>query len=234
MPTPGSHDRGTGLQPVPHGPETCPAQGPCPDGTTALRPFAWWRERLIATEQAAGWLAQCDDHDRFLAVSQELVDQLAAVLRRLAGDETVVEVCAGSGQLACALATAGIAIRPTDAHPAAGDTAVLSMPADEALRSFQPRVVLGVFVPFDAGVDQAVLASPSVHHYLFLNARIGGMLGSDSLWQAGNWQAEPLPNVTRWMLTRHDVWLGPDCRPDAPCTDLLQHGEAWHFRRSEP
>ncbi|MFZ5831680.1 MAG: hypothetical protein ACOY3P_16460 [Planctomycetota bacterium] len=42
---------------------------------------------------------------------------------------------------------------------------------------------------------------------------------------AGGWHPHRLPAVERWMLTRHDVWLG-DAAP------LLQHGEAFHFVRS--
>lgn len=241
---------------------------------------------MIAAEQSAGWLAECDDARRFLAVSRELVGALALALRQLAGDGPVLEICAGSGELACSLAAAGLSMQATDAHagpggPAgpedAGDipqqvpsggqsphtprpskgSAVLRMPADAALRRFQPTVVLGVFVPFDAGVDEAVLASASVRHYVILNARIGGSLGSPLLRQATDWKAERLESVRRWMLTRHDVWLGEspqpgwsepfdlyrqsdfaqqegktECRrPGRSFTDLLQHGEAWHFRR---
>ena len=35
-----------------------------------------------------------------------------------------------------------------------------------------------------------------------------------------------IDTVTQWMLTRHDVWL------DRPNQLVLQHGEAWHFKRA--
>ena len=103
------------------------------------------------------------------------------------------------------------------------------MSAQAALCHFRPVVVLGVFVPHDAGVDEAVLACPSVQHYVVVNARIGGALGSPSLWTAPGWKSEPLHDVRRWVLTRHDVWLGHAGKKDA---DILQHGEVWHFERS--
>jgi hypothetical protein len=150
------------------------------------------------------------------------------VLRRLAGGGPVLEVCAGSGALARSLAARGVRVQATDAEPPAGSE-VLRLSAPAALRHFQPAVVLGVFVPYDAGVDEAVLACPSVRHYVIVNARIGGALGSRSLWSTPGWKAEPLNDICRWVLTRHDVWLGHAGANDG---DILPHGEVWHFART--
>ena len=95
----------------------------------------------------------------------------------------------------------------------------------QALRQYQPATVLGCFVPFDSDVDRAVLASPCVQSYLVLGARLNGQLGSRELWETPGWSAIRLPRVARWMITRHDVWLGAE-------RGVLQHGEAWLFRRS--
>ena len=224
--------------------------GACKD---LLPTFAHWRERLIAAEQGSGWLDECDDAGRFLAVSRELVDALARTLRRLAGEGPVLEVCAGSGMLVRALAAAGVQVHATDAKPPEG-AEVLCLSAEAALRRFEPAVVLGVFVPFDAGVDEAVLACPSVRHYVVVNARLAGALGSPSLWRTPGWECEPLDELRRWLLTRHDVWLGPVGPPPSGAVDdsrgrpgtpdatyrvwgplshrILQHGEAWHFART--
>ncbi len=190
--------------------------------------FARWRERLITAEQSSGWLDECDEAGRFLAVSRELVESFAHVLRRLAGNGPVLEVCAGSGALARSLATWGVPVQATDAEPPEG-SGVLRLSAQAALRRFQPTVVLGVFVPYDAGVDEAVLACPSVQHYIIVNARIGGALGCSSLWSMPGWTSEPLDDVRRWVLTRHDVWLG---HAGTDGGGLLQHGEVWHLSRT--
>ena len=187
--------------------------------------FARWRERLIVAERSTGWFDECDDARRFLAVSRELVDALAQALRRFAGDGPVLEVCAGSGELARSLVARGVRLQATDAEPPEG-SGVLRMPAEAALRRFQPAVVLGAFVPHDAGVDEAVLSCPSVQHYVIINARIGGSLGSSSLWNAPGWTSEPLEDIRRWVITRHDIWLG---RAGENNGDILQHGEVWHF-----
>jgi hypothetical protein len=72
------------------------------------------------------------------------------------------------------------------------------------------------------------MSFPTVQHYVVLGARIGGLFGSSELWQYDGWRGSPLNEVTRWMLTRHDV-LTTD--PNHP---ILQHGEAWHFQRTDP
>jgi hypothetical protein len=225
-----------------------PIQVGCVSRTiTHLPRFAWWRERLIAAEASSGWLDECDDAGRFLAVSQELVEALAPALRRFAGSGPVLEVCAGSGALVHPLAALGVHLQATDAAPPEGSE-VLRLSAQAALCQFRPAVVLGVFVPHDAGVDEAVLACPSVQHYVIVNARIGPALGSASLWRTPGWKAEPLEDVRPWVLTRHDVWLGdwllfgrlPGEKLPVPFSgkkgrqdgDILQHGEAWHFTRA--
>ncbi len=206
---------------------------PCPTDELdePLECFGRWRERMVAAERSAGWLAECDDAGRFLAVGQELVDALSDTLRQVAEDGPVLEICAGSGELACRLAGLGVSIIATDAEPTEGSE-VLRLSAAAALCQYEPTVLLGAFVPFDSGVDEAVLACPSVQHYVVLNARIGGMLGSAAIWQASGWKAEPLEPVRRWMLTRHDVWIGPLDQAADSSVDLLQHGEAWLFTRT--
>jgi len=178
---------------------------------------------LAEAEHGAGWLAVCEEAGRYLVLSRELVDALVDALGPLPGP--VLEVCAGRGELAEALRSGGgLDVLAADADPFPG-SAVVRAAAPEAIERFEPATVIGCFVPFDAGVDRAVLAAPSVQNYLVLGARLGGQLGSRELWNSPGWSRAPVPLVARWMITRHDVWLGPD-RP------LLKHGEAWLLRRT--
>jgi hypothetical protein len=192
--------------------------------TALLNPYRSWLARLVAAEQGDGWLEACDRAGRFLAPCQELVLSLAELLSRLAPGQAVLEVCAGSGELAAAISSAGVTIEATDADPPPG-CGVDRTTAAEALGRHRPAVVLGSFVPFDSQVDAAVLDCPSVQNYVVLGARIGGAFGSAELWKREDWQSRPLEPVRRWMLTRHDVWVGP--APEA----LLGHAEAWLFSR---
>ncbi|MFO7906450.1 MAG: hypothetical protein ACQESR_31520 [Planctomycetota bacterium] len=202
---------------------------PDTDSMACLPSFAHWQRRLIAAEQGRGWLDECDEVGRFLALGQELLDALSLALRPLAELGPVLEVCAGSGDLARALNTTGVPVQATDAKPPNEAAGVWRMTADAAMRHFRPAVVLGVFVPHDAAVDEAVLACPSVQHYLALNARIGGSFASRAFWRTPGWHARPLEAIDRWMITRHDVWLGS--AGAGPGELIKRHGEAWHLAR---
>jgi hypothetical protein len=173
-------------------------------------------------ERDAGWLARCEDHGRHLSVTTELADAVADQLRAY-GATNVLEVCAGRGELAACLDQRGIHTTATDAAPSDARH-VVQLTAADALARFQPRAVMGCFVPVDSNIDALVLASGSVEIYLVIHARLNGQFGSTHLWSAEGCQAVPLPQVTQWLITRHDVWLSETQR-------LLQHGEAWLFQR---
>lgn len=179
---------------------------------------------FTAVEQQDGWLARCADRRQYVARNREFVLELAGSLRAC-GSGPVLEVCAGDGRLAECLRQSGVDVIATDAAPPARRAgSVARLTAAEALAAYRPRVVLGGFVPAGAGVDDLVFGAPSVVEYVVLNARIWGEFGSASLWTGARWTALPLDQVSRWMISRHDVWLGDDVAP-------LHRGEAWRFSR---
>jgi hypothetical protein len=179
--------------------------------------------QIADAERHGGWLNACMESGCFLLLNRPLIEAIAEQVNRFS-EEPRLEVCAGQGELSEALTQSGVPFTATDAAPPAGSP-VSPMSAREALERHRPAVVLGSFVPIDAGVDEAVLACRSVKHYIALGARLGGEFGSRALWRAPGWRRQPLPQVGRWMLTRHDVWTG---RPHQP---ILRHGEAWCFSR---
>ncbi|MPY88252.1 MAG: hypothetical protein GEU99_10035 [Luteitalea sp.] len=192
----------------------------------ALPSYAEVLARLAAAEQAEGWLARSVEAGRYLALNVPFVDALADTLRRLDASP-VLEICAGDGSLTAALRRRGIAVTATDAQPPfRTEIPVEPLTADEAIRRDRPRVVLGSFVPVDGRVDRQVLDSPEVRHYVVLNTRLGGEYGAACLWTHPGWTRTPLADVTRWMICRHDVWLGADTPP-------LTHGEAWLLSRGK-
>ena len=191
--------------------------------STAMPSFDERLAEIAAAEQADGWLIACEARGQFLVPCREQVTALAQVLKRLVPGP-VLEICAGDGELARALATENLRVVATDRDPR--EACVERATAEEALRRYRPRVVLGSFVPVDSRVDETVLSFPSVQHYVVLGARVGGIFGSQALWRSSGWQAEPLDEAAPWMLTRHDVWLGLPNKP------VLRHGEAWHVKRN--
>jgi hypothetical protein len=177
---------------------------------------------MAIAEQGDGWLSACDDAGLFLVPTCEMIDALVAFLRGLS-DAPILEVAAGRGELAWILAQRGVRVIATDAHIQQTHPPVTRLAAGQAIERYRPVVVLGSFAPADSGVDEVVLAADRVQHYLVLNARIGGAFGSDMLWNEPGWSAVRHAEVSRWLVTRHDVWLSHE--------EVLQHGEMWHFAR---
>lgn len=193
---------------------------------TQLPSHARVLDELARAERADGWMARCADAGRFVTLSRPFVDALAGALRPLVEEGAyVLEVCAGDGALAAALRRRGVAVLATDADPPARSATVERLTAREALCRYDPEVVLGSFVPMDAGVDHQVLDHPRVREYVVLNARLSGAFGAECLWTPGGWDHRLLPAVTASMVCRHDVWIG-DAQP------VLRFGEAWWFSRA--
>ena len=190
---------------------------------TALPTLQSLLRAIAQAERRDGWLSACEHNGRFLVPTHEFVMALAQFLRSVKADP-ILEVCAGRGELAEAIRSAKVPVVATDADPPPGSPVVRAS-AEEALRRYRPAVVLGCFVPVDAGVDECVMGFPSVRHYVVLGARIGGLFGSGTLWRDRGWVAEPLDRLTRWMITRHDVWVDE--------RTIVQHGEAWLFTRKD-
>jgi hypothetical protein len=235
----------TSLSLNPHGKQMAPA--------VFLPTFESQLAQIIDAERDGGWLETCVDSGSYLLLNSQFIEALAEFIGALPGtvpifrapcledrqkgdrplprsgccspSVSLIEVCAGRGELAEALKERGVCLAATDADPPPGSP-VLPASAQEALVEYRPSVVLGCFVPIDAGVDEAVLACRSVRHYLVLGARVGGEFGSAPLWRTPGWRPRSLPQVSRWMFTRHDVWTGQPHQP------ILRHGEAWCFSRS--
>jgi hypothetical protein len=184
--------------------------------------------QVAVAEHGSGWLALCDDEGQYVALNRQFVDALASVLLKInPSGYHVLEVCAGNGALAAALRTRGIDIIATDFNPPTDAREVLSSSARDALEKYCPRVVLGSFVPFDALIDEAILGNDSVQAYVVLGARTGNERRIE--WQPVHpgWVCSPLPRVTSYLVTRHDVWLGHRL-------PILKKGDAWLLRRKNP
>lgn len=180
---------------------------------------------ISVAERLEGWLARCQDNGRYVALTQSFVEALSAELKTFASHgSSVLEICAGDGSLAAALRAAGVAVTSTDANAIVGSDCV-RLTAAEALSAYAPGIVLGAFVPIDSGVDALVLKHPTVHTYVVINARIGGELGTSSLWSTPGWTRRQMVTASERLLTRHDIWFA-DNRP------VRQVGEVWCFTRN--
>ena len=164
--------------------------------------------RVAVAEHGSGWLAECDDAGQYVALNRQFVEALASVLLSINPHRyRVLEVCAGDGTLAAALRTQGIDMIATDVNPPIGAHEVVSLSAAAALETYTPSVVLGSFVPVDARVHEAVLATDSVQAYVVLGARTGHERGTGCPAVHPGWVCRPLPQVTSSFVCPHDVWL---------------------------
>jgi len=179
--------------------------------------------RMAEAEHGPGWLAACAEGGQYLLLCREFVHALGSTLRSLGGG-SVLEVAAGNGALATAMRLEGIPVIATDPDPPAAAESVETINAQRALDKYRPAVVIGSFVPQDAGVDDTVLAHHCVQHYLVLNAVCNQQSVMDTLARRARVKARWLKHVAPWMITRHDVWRGPDTPP-------LAKGEAWLLSR---
>jgi len=153
-------------------------------------------------EQAGGWQNYCREHGLFAAPSTELVSALAEALGT---GEPVLELGAGDGALAAALARYGVPVTATDPEPRG--PGVLAMDARSALALFQPPCVLSCFAPSDAGVERAAAACPAVKSILSIGPVVHGQPAA--LWNldARNWREIPAPRVNRYLLSRYDYTI---------------------------
>ncbi len=155
---------------------------------------------MEAAEQADGWLAWCRDRDIFVACSGEFVDAVAQELRHLAG--IILEIGAGSGELAAALHKRDVPVLATDPIPMGPN--VTKLAARDALARYRPETVLSSFLPVDAGIEADILRSPGVRHYLYIGPVIMGRVGPDALWSVPQWRAKTLPEINRALISRLD------------------------------
>jgi hypothetical protein len=155
--------------------------------------------------------------NQYLVLNRPFVETLARTVQKLNVDP-IVEVCAGGGALTEALRSGGLTVTATDAAPPTSAKSVETCSAAQALQQHQPRLVIGSFVPQNAGIDATVLNHPSVGFYLVLNASFNQRPVCQ--YCRADVKAYRLDALMRWMITRHDVWLDHDREP-------LTHGQAW-------
>jgi uncharacterized UPF0146 family protein len=154
-------------------------------------------------ERSDGWLQRCEDSSVFVACAQELVE---ALTEALAGSPPpILEVGAGSGQLATELRRRNVPVLATDPKSTDGD--VITLDAEDALRIYNPATVFSSFLPVDAGIESQILQCASVQRYLYIGPKIMGRVGPQSLWNVPGWRTNTLSKVEACLISRLDVLL---------------------------
>jgi len=184
-------------------------------------------ELIHSCEAGASWLDYCEKHGIYHLCCDEFLDALAETIAALK-PKSVLEICAGTGELGRGLRRRGIPIAITDD----GSWKDLQLPDDverltvqQALEKYNPDCVVGCWVPVDSNLDIAVLRHPSVRFYIYIGQYMNGMVGSDAMWQEAGWRASSLPELDKLSICRADYFtVGSPPR-------LVQHGRCILFRR---
>lgn len=175
----------------------------------------------------APWPEYCRARGIYHFPTREFVAALARFLRsRAAGP--VLEIGAGNGLLADALAAEGIEVTATDPRVFPDipyGPRVLTLNAQEALRRFPWPTVILCWPPIDCRLDEWVLAQPRVERLVLIDQMNLGVVGSPQLWERPDLRATRLEEADRYSLCRLDYLADFDHGP------LVRHSFAVCFER---
>lgn len=135
-----------------------------------LWPLVWQKRLLMPLVEAKGI---------YCFYSKPLIETLA----QLIGGRACLEVAAGDGTLSRFLAAEGVKVTATDdyswKHAVIYPGTVLKMDAAQALRKFNPAVVICSWPPANNGFERLVFSHPGVELYI--------VIGSRHAFASGNW-----------------------------------------------
>lgn len=124
---------------------------------------------LVFKKSWANWARYCLLKQLCLIPTVEYIDALSKKLNGLSGGTRVLEVCAGDGRQAYWLRNAGTDVVATDDYSRrmrkkSIDVEKLSF--IDALKKYNPGVVLASWTPPNSRVPEQVIRYPSVTHYV--------------------------------------------------------------------
>ena len=173
------------------------------------------------TDEFSSWIDYCRTREVFFLPTTEFACEVVRLVRAL-GAQRVVEICAGAGRLARALAQAGLSLTATDPQ---GGEGVETLDVAAALRKHRPDLVIAAWVPSDIRADRMVLEDDCVRWYLWINAEINGLLFSPDFQEIPGVRVRQLPELARWTVSRLDYLS------DFTCGHLVQHARVVLFER---
>lgn len=159
------------------------------------------------------WIKFGDQHVFYMIWTQEFIDQLAREIKKL-GNPRMIEVCAGKGKLSYQLNKKGLNLIPTDDyswnlsnnHPDLVET----ITAHDALKKYNPRLVIGSWIPSETRIGFDVLNHPSVEYFI----DIGEHPSSKVTWMTEeclrrkDFSITTLDKVAKYCLSREDSLEG--------------------------
>ncbi|MCR8453857.1 MAG: hypothetical protein NDP13_02590 [Crenarchaeota archaeon] len=142
-------------------------------------PSYWEVRYIILSLGKRRWLRFCSRFSLFNVETAEFVRALSDVLKYL--PNLRLEVCAGSGKLSYWLKKFGVDIIATDDYSwklRRSRFNVEKLSIEEALEKYNPRTVLGSWIPANEKHGESILSFSSVEYFI----DIGEGPGADSSW----------------------------------------------------
>ncbi|MBS3072011.1 hypothetical protein J4408_03400 [Candidatus Pacearchaeota archaeon] len=135
----------------------------------------------------------------------ELINGLARVIEQI-GEQPIIEICAGDARLSYHLQNRGVQIKPIDDNSynlSKGKTEILSHA--DALKKYNPKIVLGCWVHPEEQIGFDVLDFPSVNHFIDIGEGIGGATWmTNKIYTKRDFKIKELEDLSKYCLNRMD------------------------------
>lgn len=161
----------------------------------------------------APWPALVKDHGFYTIITQEFMQELwTEILKRRLSTLPAIEVCAGRGVVSHHLQRAGLDIVAID--NGSDDRTVNKSLADnrdglnhrEALEKYQPKLVVGCWIPDVPEIGQDILNFPSVDYFLDIGEAPPNATWLTYDYHPENFKLIHLANVTRFAIGTTDYF----------------------------
>jgi len=160
----------------------------------------------------------CSRNNIFQVWCDEYIDELKNEIKKLVGDDLVLEVCAGDGMLTHWLKEKGVNIIATDnmswhnkdKRPIKLYGQAIAIDAIDAIKKFKPRLIIASWVEYGSTLDVDILKE-NPEFFINIGERYGGCTGSELLWESYDkrgYASKELENVDKYNLCRTDDALG--------------------------
>jgi len=154
------------------------------------------------------WIDFCEDNKIYEVYNTKFIDSLAEEIKKL-NKSPIIEICAGDGKLSNQLRKKGIDIVATDDYSWRDirryRNLVERLSHKEALRKYNPGVVIASWVPQETRIGFDVLDFPSVKYLIDIGEDIGGGTWiTEEIYDRKDFERTSLKNVEEYALCRTD------------------------------
>lgn len=150
------------------------------------------------------WRDFCSEENIFHAFCYEFVGNLIREIKKLGIRDKVVEVCAGNGKLSYWLWCFGVPLVATDDY--SWEDEIFMRPGyverlshQEALRKYNPELVIGCWIPLHSTIAMDVLDWKSVKYYIDIGEECTGV---EELWNRNDVEHSSIRSANNFKMSR--------------------------------